>query len=193
MNKKYFLYLALLLMPARLFAQQADSMTALEKYRNPAEAHKFLAQYTGLWNETATIWLSPGSSPQSFKFTAANKMLLGGRFFQSSQKGSMGGFEREALATLGQHTTNQKFTLTLIDNAGTGTLTLLGFWTKPFESIELFGDIPSPANTDVVHVRQVIHFVDKDHYVIQHFDKRAGQDEFKSAEYRFTRKKLTAD
>ncbi|RYG05991.1 MAG: hypothetical protein EOO07_29505 [Chitinophagaceae bacterium] len=41
----------------------------------------------------------------------------------------------------------------------------------------------------IVLGRQVITFIDKDNYVIETFDKRAGQEEYKNFEYRFTRKK----
>ena len=185
------LLLVLLIVPGVLFAQTApdNTLSAAEKYIKPNEVHQKLAEYEGEWDEEVVMWLTPKSQPETFNISCTNKMILGGRYLQSSQSGYMMGTMFESLSTLGYHTNNQKFTLTLINNTGTGTLTLLGFWITPFKRIELFGDIPSPANTDVIHVRQVINFIDKDNYVVQNFDQSAEHDEYKNVEYRFKRKK----
>ncbi|RYZ97864.1 MAG: DUF1579 domain-containing protein [Sphingobacteriaceae bacterium] len=188
---KRLLLFILLTAPFTLLAQTTpgNTLTPAEIYIWPNTIHQKLAEYEGEWDEEVTMWLSPKSQPETYKIKCINKMILGGRYLQSSQRGYMMGTEFEGLTTIGYHTNNQKFTLTILNNIGTGTLTLLGFWITPFKSIELFGDIPNAENTDVIHVRQVINFIDKDNYVIQNFDKRAGHEEYKNMEYRFTRKK----
>lgn len=186
---KILISIILFILPVFVFAQtdKDNSMSAWQKYVTPGNTHKFLSVYEGEWTEEISIWMSAGSQPEKFTITTVNKMILGGRYLQTTQSGYMAGTTFEGINTLGQHANSEKFTLTIIDNMGTGTLTLQGFWATPEKVIELFGDIPSPENNDVVHVRQVITFVDKDHYIIQNFDKRASHNEYKSAEYHFTR------
>ncbi|MEO6150606.1 MAG: DUF1579 family protein [Mucilaginibacter sp.] len=188
--KKLLLIVLTLIGPAYLFAQSTPGnfISPVEVYVKPNEVHQFLAQYSGEWDEVITIWLFPKSQGENFKVSSTNKMILNGRFLQSSQSGYLAGSNFEGLTTLGYSTTNQRFTVTILDNLGTGTITLMGYWVTPLKTIELFGDMPTPENTDVIHIRQVITFIDKDNYVVQNFDKRAGQEEYKNFEYRFTRK-----
>ncbi|RCH55739.1 hypothetical protein DJ568_07595 [Mucilaginibacter hurinus] len=166
-----------------------DYHSARETYLKPNDIHEFLAQYSGEWTGEMSTWLYPQSSAQRLPLAVVDKMILGNRFMQMTINGTITGTPFECLITLGYSTTNQRFTTTNLDNLGTGTVTLTGYWVSPRKTIELFGDMPTPENTDVVHLRQLINFVDNDTYVIEYFDKRAGQQEFKNREFRFKRKK----
>jgi len=166
-----------------------DTMSDWEKYMTPNNVHKMLKGYDGEWSEEISMWMDPEEAPVKMKIGCTIEMVLDGRYQVSKHKGEMLDVEYEGFSYLGYNTLNETFSLSSFNNMGTGVLTLQGGWKVPSKTIELKGTTISPETKKNITVRQVITFVDADHFTIESFDSKNGKDEMKSFEYRFTRKK----
>jgi hypothetical protein len=160
-----------------------------EKYMTPNNVHKMLKGYDGEWMEEITMWMDPNEAPVKMKIDCSIEMVLDGRYQVSKHKGDMLDFEYEGVSYLGYNTISETFSLSSFNNMGTGVLTLQGGWKTPSKCIELRGTTTSPESKKNINVRQVITFIDNDHFTIESFDTKAGENEQKSFEYKYTRKK----
>lgn len=155
----------------------------------PNNVHKLLKGYDGAWTEDITMWLDPAEEPVKMKIDCTIEMVLDGRYQMSRHKGDMLDVEYEGFSYLGYNTISETFSLSSFNNMGTGVLTLQGTWKTPSKCIELKGLTVSPDTRKNITVRQLITFIDNDHFTIESFDSKNGKDEVKSFEYTFTRKK----
>src|SRR5690242_18737628 len=110
-------------------AKPLDSVAmkkAMEDYGTPGEMHKMLASANGDWNEELSMWIAPGAPPQTMKATCSNKMILGGRYQQSVNKGNYNGMPFEGIATIGYDNSKKVFVSSWIDNMGSGIMHMEG-------------------------------------------------------------------
>ncbi|RYZ93905.1 MAG: DUF1579 domain-containing protein, partial [Sphingobacteriaceae bacterium] len=91
--KQLLLYILLSTSPACVFAQSTPGnfISPREVYMKPNEIHQFFSQYSGEWTGEITIWLVPKNQGEKFNINCINKMILNGRFLQSSQSGRLVG------------------------------------------------------------------------------------------------------
>jgi hypothetical protein len=98
-----------------------DSAAAMARWMEcatPNNVHKMLAASVGSWTFEQTMWMDEGKPPQMCKGTSENKMLIGGRYLQTSQKGEMMGMPFEGIGTLAYDIARNKFVNTWMDNWG---------------------------------------------------------------------------
>ncbi len=177
------LLLCLLVLPCLANAQ--DAWTA---YMQPGDAHGFIGQFAGEWEEEVNMWMQPGEDPQVFKVDCTLEMVLGGRFLEFRRKGEMAGMPFEAVGHLGFNNASKMFTLTSLSNFGTGMMVLTGQWIGDKRDIKLTGELTNPLDNQPVYVRQVISFIDINTIVIENFDRIGDGDERKTAQYVFRRR-----
>jgi hypothetical protein len=166
---------------------QAAGQKAWMDYMTPGGAHQMLAKSNGEWNEEMTMWMQPGAEPVKSKATAVNKMILGGRYQQSTHKGDVMGMPFEGMAITGFDNIKKAYVSTWIDNMGTGIMYSEGKWDEATKSVEFKGTAVDPMTGKELKVRQVMKIVDDNTETMEMFTTVDGK-EFKSMEIKMTRK-----
>lgn len=161
---------------------------AWKDYMTPGDQHKMLADETGSWDVTMKFWMGPETVPQTDKSTAEAKMIMGGRYQETTYKGTMMGMPWEGKSTVAFNNKTGMYTSTFIDNSGTGMMVGTGIYDEPTKSINLKGEIVDPVTGKTIKYREVYTFVDAKTRKMELFDTKGGQPEYKSLEIIMTRK-----
>ena len=98
----------------------------------------------------------------------------------------MMGMETEGISTIGYDNATEEFTMTWIDNIGTGTAIAKGKYDESTNSIIMNGTMVDPMSKQEMNYKQIFKFMDDDHHLIEMFLDYNGK-EFKSMEIEFTR------
>ncbi|MBP7643478.1 MAG: DUF1579 family protein, partial [Saprospiraceae bacterium] len=104
---KNFLFILLFLQSIILNAQDNDPWSV---YMSPASVHELFAKFTGEFQ--LEIEMSGMNEP--IKIGSTHQMILGRRFLELKQKGSMMGMDYEAISTIGFNTIDQTVSMTAI-------------------------------------------------------------------------------
>ena len=188
--KKITLIICVVIYPAvftGLYAQDDAAMKAWQNYMTPGDVHKMLATSDGTWNEDITMWMAPGAPPTKTTATTENKMILGGRYQQSTTKGSFNNMPFEGISLLGYDNAKKVFMNSWIDNMGTGILQMQGTWDPAGKTINFTGTTVDPMTGKDMNVRQTFTLVDNNTQMITMYMTQGGQ-EYKNMEIKLTRK-----
>jgi hypothetical protein len=172
----------------KLRAQDDAAMKAWQNYMTPGDIHKMLATSDGTWNEDITMWTVPGAPPAKSVATAENKMILGGRYQQSTTKGSFNNMPFEGISLLGYDNAKKVFMSTWIDNMGTGIMQMQGTWDPAGKTINFTGTSVDPATGKDMNVRETFALVDNNTQMMTMYMTQ-NDKEFKTMEIKFTRNK----
>ncbi len=169
------------LLPAHAQMGEAE-MKAMEAYGAVGDMHAMLARDNGAWQETVTMWSTPGAEPMTFKAEVQAKMVMDGRYQQQTHTGEMMGAPFNGLSTTGFDNARRVFVNTWIDNFGTSLMYSEGTWNAATKSIEFKGVVTDPmAGGKQVPFRQVLTFVSDGEQRVEMYMKHGGK-EFKSME-----------
>ena len=188
--KKITILICILLSVAcfiKLNAQDQDGMKAWQAYMTPGNVHKMLATSDGTWNEDITMWMAPGAPATKSTAVAENKMIMGGRYQESTTTGSFNGMPFEGKSTLAYDNAKKIFINTWINNMGTGITQMIGTWDEPTKTINFTGTSVDPMTGKDMNIRQTFTLVDADHQKIEMFATQNGK-ESKTMEIILTRK-----
>jgi hypothetical protein len=168
-----------------------DSATAMQKMMEagtPGEQHKLLAKADGKWTAETTMWMSPGAPPVTAKSVATNKMILGGRYQETTFKGDFMGMPYEGTSTTGYDNIKKVFFTTWMDNMSTMIMNMEGNWDDATKTINFKGKMICPGNGKECEMREVYKMVDNNHHLMEMYgpDMQTGK-EYKSMEIKFTR------
>ena len=168
---------------------QEEMMKAWMEVATPGEAHKVLANFAGKWDTSSKMWMAPGTEPMQTKGTAEGKLILGGRFLETTHSGSMMGMPWEAKALTGYDNFRKHYQSLWIDNMGT-TMTLLnGKADADGKTFTYQGKMDEPAtNEKDKPFTMVEKHVSKDEVVVSLTTKVEGKD-FKFLEVTYKRSK----
>ena len=165
----------------------ASMMKALQDYMTPGEVHKMLAKSNGTWNEDVTTWMDPSKPPIKSKATAVNKMILGGRYQQSTHTGSMMGMPFEGVGTVGFDNAKKMLVSTWVDNMGTGVMYMEGAYDSTTHTINFKGKMIDPMTGKDTDFRETFTMMDDNNQKIEMFATQGGK-EMKSMEIVLKRK-----
>lgn len=166
----------------------ATMMKNWETYMTPGEAHQMMASWNGTWTGEVTMWMTPEATPSKSTATAVNKMVLGGRYQQSSVRGNFNGMPFEGMSTLAYDNEKKLYISTWIDNMGTGVLLSQGPWDPATKSITFTGRMIDPATRKEVDFKQIFKPIDNNYQVMEMYADDADGKEFKTMEIKYTRK-----
>lgn len=168
----------------------ATAMKTMMEVGTPGEEHKMLAKSDGNWSAETTMWMSPDAPPAKGKGTATNKMIMGGRYQQTSFKGDFMGMPYEGSGITGYDKAKKVYFTTWMDNMSTMVMNMEGNWDAASKSINFKGKMLCPANGVECEMREVFKTVDDNTQVMEMYgpDMKTGK-EFKSMEIKFTRSK----
>src|SRR6478672_9036631 len=80
-----------------IVTDSAATKKELMAYSQPGEMHKMMSLWNGTWSGEVTMWETPGASPVKSNATVVNKMVLGGRYQQTSFRGTFNGKPLEGM------------------------------------------------------------------------------------------------
>lgn len=172
-------------------AIKPDSATMMKNWQNnmtPGDMHKLMASWNGTWAGEVTMWEKPETSPIKSSSTAINKMVLGGRYQQSTFKGTYNKKPFEGMSTLAYDNARKTFISTWIDNFGTGILVTEGPWDAASKSITLRGRMVDPGTLKEVDVKEIFKPIDNNYQVMEMYTTTPDGKEFKTMEIKYTRK-----
>ena len=168
-----------------------DSATvanAWKEYMTPGEAHKMMANEEGNWNCDMTFWMGPDAPPQKETLSCEIKMILDGRYQQSTYTGNMMGMPFEGISTVAYDNATNEYVSTWIDNMGTGMMVLRGTFNGNTRTTTLNGTMVDPVTKTVKEVRELYDIVDENTRKMQMFETPKGGKKYKSMEIILTRK-----
>lgn len=178
--------LIILLMNTMAHAQNSDPWV---EYTTPSSLHALFAQYEGSFQMEINMSMGAGNEPTVIEVESEHQMILGGRFLEMNQHGTMMGMDYQSIMTFGYNNTDKTMALTTITNMGTGTLYLFGDWDERTKSATLFGKLTNPVSKNTITVKQVVTFVDENTILIESYDKEGDQPEKKTVQYKLIRNK----
>lgn len=166
------LALSLLVLAVPAFAQrpspeeQRRIAQAMMAAARPGPEHQRLAALAGTWDvEILMYGGAAASKPMRMMAVVENRMILGGRFLESSSAGGQDPMRFESLVIYGFDRRHGKYTLVAHDVSGTYYVTAAGGYADSTRTITMSGtdDDPVAKHTQIydMHLR----FVDDDTYV----------------------------
>lgn len=188
MKKLTFILAALLMLAAGGARAQDDAMMkAWMAYMTPGDVHKMMAKDNGTWNAEITMWMAPDAPPTKSTGTTENKMIMGGRYQQSTHKATMMGMPFEGMGIMGYDNAKKIFVSSWIDNFGTGIMNMEGTWDNATKSITLTGKGVDPTTGKDINFREVMKFIDDKNQLFEMYCDNSGK-EMKTMEIKYTRK-----
>jgi hypothetical protein len=186
----YSLFITLLFITTFSYGQeenaQAEQMKIWQDYMTPGSMHEMLAKSVGDWKTVSKFWMDPAEDPMVVEGTGKTEMLLGGRYQKMTHHFTMMGMETEGISTIGYDNATEEFTMTWIDNIGTGTAIAKGKYDESTNSIIMYGTMVDPMSKQELKIKQILKFLDDDHQLVEMYLDYNGK-EFKSMEIEFTR------
>lgn len=161
----------------------------LEKYATPGEHQKHLAMLAGTWTTTTKFSPAPGAPVQESTGMAENKMILGGRFLQTTHHGDFGGMPFEGTGVAGYDRYLNRYVETWVDNFGTMVLVSDGACDGTGKLRTVIARFVDPMTKKPTTMRSVYRVQDADHYVLEMYTQSGTDPEFKVMEIAHTRKK----
>lgn len=170
-----------------------DSATSMKNwmaFSTPGTEHTMLAKSNGTWTSDMTMWEYDGAAPQKTTGTAVNKMILGGRYQQSTHTATMMGMPFEGVSTLGYNNATKKYESSWVDNMGTGVMHMEGTWDDASKSVTFTGTCINPSTMKECEMKEVFTIVDDNTQKMEMWgqDPKTGK-QFKAMEIMLTRKK----
>jgi hypothetical protein len=158
---------------------EKEAIEAMMKAATPGEPHKKLAELAGEWDVTIKMWMDPSKPPTESKATCTSKMIMGGRYLEEKVKGEFGGMEFLGQGITAYDNLQKKYTLTWIDNMGTGISTSPGTYDADKQTYTYKGEEIDPLSGKKTKTKMVTHVIDKASYEVDVY-KVAGDKEVKA-------------
>lgn len=172
----------------QLHAQMDDNtQKAWMAFMTPGDVHKMIAKSDGQWKGDVTWWTAPGQQPMTSTATCTNTMIMGGRYQQSMNKGTMMGMPFEGMGLLGYDNAAKVFNYTWIDNMGTGVMNMTGTWDDATKSVNFTGTTTDPVSGKQIPVREVFTMTNDNNQMLQMYTSGPDGKEFKTMEIKYTR------
>jgi hypothetical protein len=168
-----------------------DSATAAKNWMEamtPGKMHEMLASRVGVWTAEMTMWMAEGAPPSTTKGEAQYKMIMGGRYLQTTYKATMDNMPFEGMSLSAWDNAAQKLTETWIDNMGTGIMIVEGTYNEATKATETKGTCMDPALRVEKEVREVTTMTDATHMTMEMYETIKGGKERKTMEIKYTKK-----
>ncbi|KAF0246920.1 MAG: hypothetical protein FD180_279 [Planctomycetota bacterium] len=154
----------------------------------PGAEHAKLKTLEGSWEATSRFSSMPGAEGMKSKGTAENKMLVSGRYLQSTGVFEVGGKKSEMMGTLGYNLYLKKyFFIFFISDTG-GFVVTEGTADKEGKVLTLEGGEELPDGQQM-KVKVVFRLTSDDEYTMEFWFPGENGKQFLAGDYRYTRKK----
>ena len=159
------------------------------KYGTPGEHQGHLKAMAGRWTTVAKMWPAPGAPPQESKGTATNKMVLGGRYLETSYKGNFFGAPFAGTGHAGYDRYKKKYVETWMDSMSTMVMVSEGQCSDGGKTRTMTATYDDPMTGMSTTMRSVSTMKDGDHILLEMYTKAGDTPEFKMMEIQYTRVK----
>lgn len=149
---------------------------AWQKYMTPGKQHEMLAEETGKWDCEMTFWMAPDAPPETYTSVADVKMIMGGRYQESTYSGEMMGMPFEGKAILAYDNAANEYTSTWIDNMGTGLMVMKGKAEEGSNTMTFTGETIDPMTGKTCKMREVYTIVDENTRKMEMYDNKMGEE-----------------
>lgn len=166
---------------------QAEMMKKWQESMTPGPMHQLLSVMVGEWN-IETIMLDPSGSEMKSKGVSQTESILGGRYFLTTQSGSMMGMPFEGKGLDAYDNVIKEFVSVWIDNMGTGVTVMKGNYDEKTKTFNYIGESIDPMTGQLVKYRSVTKHENNDKIVFEMYTNQGGQ-EAKMFTMIYTRKK----
>ena len=171
-----------------------EKMAAYMALAKPGPEHQQLAARVGKWNVETKLWMEPGKSQaMTFKGTAENHLILGGRFLVTEAKSGSGPMSVELMIVSGFDRRSNKFTVVAFDSEGTYWVSAAGPYDESRKAVVMHGEDEDPVMGGTQKYDFVTRTINPDQYVTEVIFKdpahTKGAPEFKAVEVTYTRVK----
>ncbi len=130
-----------------LQAQEPPSEADMAAYlalAQPGPEHDLLKQFEGEWDQDVKMWMQPGQPPMEAKSHTSAKMVLGGRFLQTSGEVGEPPMQFSTFGMMGFDRRHKEFTMVAFDTMGTYYVTASGAYDVASKTISLYGEDEDP-------------------------------------------------
>ncbi len=148
---------------------------AWANYMTPGEVHQMLAKADGKWDAEISFYYSP-DSPSVSKTICENKMILGGRYQQSTYKGAIDGMPFEGMGTLAYDNAKKLYISTWVDNMGTGIMYMEGSYDDATKTMNMKGRATDVVSGKDIAVREIFKLVDDNTQTMEMFETKEGKE-----------------
>lgn len=175
--KKLLLLSFLMLSYLVSFGQTEEDMKQWQDYMTPSDVHLEWAKNDGIWDTENTMWMKPGAEPTVSKGTMENKMIIGGRYQQSTYKAIFENMPMEGQSTMAYDNHTKEYTSIWIDNFGTGMMVLKGKKDPETGIIHLSGEMTDIRSSKPMKVRETFEVIDENTHKMEMFYEAEGQEQ----------------
>jgi len=161
-------------------------MEAMQKAASPGEAHKKLDAMVGTFDAKVKMWMDPAKPAEESTATSENTWVLGNRWVQTKSEGTFMGQPYSGIGYTGYDNVAKKYVGTWMDTSGTGMMTMKGTMTGNVMRETATMSDPMSGKTVVSTMKTTV--TDKDHYMIEMWDKMPNGKMAKIMEIDYTRK-----
>lgn len=144
-------------------------------YMTPGAVHKMLAKANGKWDAEISFYYNP-DSPSVNKTVCESKMILGGRYQQSTYTGMIDGMPFEGINTLAYDNARKLYLSTWIDNMGTGIMQTEGTYDDATKIMSMKGKATDVVSGKDIAVREVFTLVDANTQTMEMFETKDGKE-----------------
>jgi hypothetical protein len=170
-------------------AQTDAEIKALQAYMTPGEMHKMMAMVEGEWTTDGKMWMDPKGQPVASKGEASYKMILGGRYQESTFRGDMMGMPFEGKGLMAYDNLKKQFENTWVDNMSSGIMKTEGTYDPGTKTYNMSGKMVDPMSGKECKMRETLKIVDNDTHVMSMYVTMGDNPEYKTMELTFKRKK----
>jgi hypothetical protein len=166
----------------------ATAMQAMMQAGTPGKEQAILAKSDGKWKAEVTMWEKPDAAPMKSTGILTNKMILGGRYQETTFKGDMMGMPFEGVSTTGYDNARKVWIASWVDNMSTGIITMEGTMDEPSQTLTLTGKMLCPANGKMCEIKQVMKKIDDKTEIMEMYgpDMKTGKS-YKNMEMKMTK------
>lgn len=180
---------AVLPVAAQQSEQDMDAMMKeyMEKYATPGEHHKHLEMLAGKWSTASQFWPAPGAPVVESTGRAEHKMILGGRYLQTTYEGEFGGMPFAGTGVVAYDRYKQNYVETWGDTMGTMILVSEGSCDGRGTARIMKAEFDDPMTKRRVFMRSVYRIEDANHYTLEMYHPAPDGQEYKAFEIVHTR------
>lgn len=160
--------------PMEMSPEDAAAMQAMMDSMTPGPEHAALAERTGAYDMSVTMWEPSSPEPTTLTGTAERTMILGGRVLQEKVSAEVMGMPFEGEARTGYDNVTDTYWSTWVDNMSTGLNSSTG---KQLEdgSLELVGEAPNPMVGGMVKQKSLSQRRDDGSELSTMYEQRDGE------------------
>lgn len=168
-------------------AMQEQFQEYMQKYAAPGEHHQHLEMLAGSWTTRFQFWPVPGAPRMESTGRAEHKMVLGGRYLQTSYQGEFMGEPFAGMGVVAYDRYQKKYIETWVDTMSTMVMISEGTCDGTGKVRTITAEFDDPMTKNRTTVRSVYRIHDADHYTLEMYGQTPAGDEFKMVEIAHTR------